>query len=188
MKKTLIVIAVALIAYALYQHFIGAKEIPALSANTTDGLAKVTKLAEQQKGSGAAVKVDAATPKPLLASGLISAAAEGAEVFIISPASGSTVSSPVTVQFGIKNMHVAKAGDKTEFSGHHHLLIDLEELPDMTVPLPATDQIVHFGGAQTQATVELEPGKHSLRLLLGNYAHIPHDKPVLSEEITIIVE
>lgn len=183
MKKILIAIAIALIAYALYQHFSGPKENPTPTANTADDL---TKMAKKRQVDEALVKVEAAAHNPL--SGLISTAADGAEVFFISPTNGSTVSSPITIQFGIKNMQVAKAGDNTEFSGHHHLLINLEKLPDMSAPLPATDQIVHFGGGQTQTTIELEPGTHRLRLLLGNYLHIPHDKPILSEEITLIVE
>jgi len=119
---------------------------------------------------------------------LISKATEGARVFIIEPKDGATISSPVTVKFGISNMTVAKAGDNQPNSGHHHLLIDLEQLPDMTAPLPATEQIIHFGGAQTETTIELEPGQHELQLLLGNYLHIPHQTPVISEKITVTVQ
>jgi hypothetical protein len=119
---------------------------------------------------------------------LISPAAKNAEVFIITPGDGSTVTSPVSVEFGITNMEIAAAGDDQPFSGHHHLLIDLEELPDMTKPLPANDQIIHFGKGQTKTELKLEPGKHSLQLLLGNYLHIPHQTPVISKKITITVE
>ena len=121
-------------------------------------------------------------------SALISEAADGAEVFIIQPLAGAVLTSPFTVKFGIRNMSVAKAGDQTEYSGHHHLLIDLEELPNLGAPLPATEQIIHFGGAQTETSVELAPGEHTLQLLLGNYAHIPHNKPILSEKIRITVQ
>ena len=119
---------------------------------------------------------------------LISKSTEGAKVFIIEPANGATVTSPVTVKFGIENMTLAKAGDNVEFSGHHHLLINIDELPALDAPLPATDQLIHFGGAQTETTVELPAGQHTLQLLLGNYLHIPHDTPVISEKITITVE
>ena len=61
-------------------------------------------------------------------------------------------------------------------------------LPDMTKPLPASEQVKHFGGGQTETELTLAPGVHSLQLLLGNYAHIPHDPPVLSEKITITVK
>jgi hypothetical protein len=83
---------------------------------------------------------------------------------------------------------VAPAGVDREHTGHHHILINLEELPDMTQPLPANDNVKHFGGGQTEATLTLEPGEHALQLLLGNHLHIPHDTPVLSEKITITVE
>lgn len=143
---------------------------------------------ETSKNEPALSEVDNKTTAPNPFAELISAAADGAEVFIIKPKNGATVSSPLTVKFGIRNMLVAKAGDQTEFSGHHHLLINLEELPKLDAPLPATDQIVHFGGAQTETTIELEAGENTLQLLLGNYLHIPHNTPVLSEKISITVE
>ena len=85
-------------------------------------------------------------------------------------------------------MGVAPTGINQENTGHHHILINGEVLPDMTKPLPATDKIRHFGGGQTETELALPPGKHTLQLLLGNYAHIPHDKPVLSEKIAISVK
>lgn len=118
----------------------------------------------------------------------VSNAAEGARVYFVSPQDGDVVSSPVTVQFGIENMQVAPAGIDEPYSGHHHILINMEELPDMTKPLPATDSLIHFGGGQTEASLELPAGEHTLQLLLGNYLHIPHDQPVISEKITITVE
>ena len=119
---------------------------------------------------------------------LISSAPDNAAVFIIEPSDGATVTSPVTVKFGITNMQVVPAGDNTEHSGHHHILVDQETLPDMTQPIPATDKVIHFGLGQTETTLDLEPGEHTLQLLLGNYLHIPHDKPVVSKKITILVE
>lgn len=118
-----------------------------------------------------------------------SSAPEDAEVYIISPADGAEVTSPVTVRFGLRGMGVAPAGVDQENTGHHHLLIDVAEadMPSMSVPLPSTDNVVHFGGGQTQTMVELEPGEHTLQLLLGDHLHIPHDPPVMSERITITV-
>jgi Domain of unknown function (DUF4399) len=113
---------------------------------------------------------------------------KGAKVFIISPKNGETVTSPVTVKFGIKGMTLAPAGTKQENSGHHHLLIDTGPPADLSQPLPATDKIVHFGKAQTETTVTLPPGKHTLQLLLGDQNHIPHNPPVLSKKITITVK
>jgi hypothetical protein len=117
-----------------------------------------------------------------------SKAPEGAEVYFITPQDGDVVEGPVKVQFGLKNMGVAPAGTDKENTGHHHILIDVDELPDMTKPLPANDHIVHFGGGQTETTLDLQPGTHTLQLLLGNYAHIPHDPPVVSDKITITVK
>ncbi len=113
---------------------------------------------------------------------------EGAMSYIIAPQNGQAVSSPVTVQFGLKGMGVAPAGIQMENTGHHHLMIDVDELPDMSQPLPADDNHIHFGKGQTETTLDLAPGTHTLQLILGNWAHTPHDPPVVSEKITITVE
>ncbi|ROQ21100.1 uncharacterized protein DUF4399 [Marinimicrobium koreense] len=122
-----------------------------------------------------------------LALAALSAQADSPSAYIISPSDGATVTSPVTVKFGLKGMGVAPAGVERDNTGHHHLLIDLETLPDLDMPIPADDQHVHFGGGQTETTVELEPGEHTLQLLLGDHLHRPHDEPVVSEKITITV-
>jgi len=112
----------------------------------------------------------------------------GAKVYIISPSDGDTVSSPVTVRFGLSGMGVAPAGTDKEKTGHHHLLIDVEGLPDLEKPLISDERHRHFGGGQTEVTVELSPGKHTLQLILGDKVHIPHDPPVMSDKITISVK
>lgn len=111
----------------------------------------------------------------------------GPSVRIISPVSGASVSSPVTVRFGLDGMGVAPAGVEMENTGHHHLIVDAP-LPDMSLPVPATDNYRHFGGGQTEVSIDLEPGTHTLQLLMGNYLHIPHAEPVYSEQISITVE
>jgi hypothetical protein len=111
----------------------------------------------------------------------------GAEVYIISPKDGARVKSPVLVQFGLKGMGVAPAGVKAENTGHHHLLIDTDAPANMGAPLPATDNIRHFGKGQTETSLTLTPGKHTLQLLLADQNHIPHDPPVISKKITITV-
>jgi hypothetical protein len=116
-----------------------------------------------------------------------SPAPAGANVYFISPADGAVLSSPVTIRFGLANMGVAPAGVDRAATGHHHLLIDQPELPDLSLPLPATPTLRHFGGGQTEVTVELAPGQHTLQLLLGNHLHIPHQPPVMSGIITITV-
>ena len=113
---------------------------------------------------------------------------QSAQAYIISPQNGETVPQTFTVRFGLSGMGVAPAGVERAGTGHHHLLIDVETLPDLDKPLPATDQILHFGGGQTETELTLTPGTHTLQLLMGNYMHVPHDQPVLSEKITIKVE
>lgn len=114
-------------------------------------------------------------------------APDNANLYIISPGNGEVVESPVTVRFGLKNMGVAPAGVDRDNTGHHHLLIDVDT-PDPDKPVPADKNHVHFGGGQTETTIELEPGEHTLQLLLGDHLHIPHDPPVMSEQITITVK
>ena len=111
----------------------------------------------------------------------------GAEVYIITPKDGAKVSSPFVVQFGLKGMGIAPAGVKFDNTGHHHLLIDSDAPTDLSQPLPASDKVVHFGKGQTETTVKLTPGKHTLQLLLGDSTHVPHNPPVISKKITITV-
>jgi hypothetical protein len=127
-------------------------------------------------------------PKEEGAAAFSNKAPENAEVYFIQPVDGAVVDTTFSVKFGLKGMGVAPAGVMLEFTGHHHILIDLEEDPDFSKPLPANDNIVHFGGGQTETQITLKPGKHTLQLLLGNFAHIPHDTPVISEKITITVK
>lgn len=101
----------------------------------------------------------AATPAP-----------PGADVYFISPKDGETVSGPVTVRFGLKGMGVAPAGTQKDATGHHHLLIDAD-LPALDRPVPTDDHHKHFGAGQTETVIALPPGKHTLQLLLGDFAH-----------------
>ena len=114
-------------------------------------------------------------------------APENAELYFISPVDGATLSNPVTVRFGLNNMGVAPAGIQYDNSGHHHLLVDTEP-PALEFPIINDGNHLHFGGGQTEATLELPPGEHTLQLLLGDFAHIPHEPAVMSERITITVE
>lgn len=129
----------------------------------------------------------------LLASGTAALAQErapapaGAEVYIISPTDGARLRGPVTVRFGLKGMGVAPAGVQMENTGHHHLLIDTDPPADHSAPLPTTDKVLHFGKGQTETTLTLPPGRHTLMLVLGDHRHVPHDPPVASKKITVTV-
>ena len=119
---------------------------------------------------------------------LSSDVAADAQVWIESPVDGQVVSSPVAIVFGSQNVSIAPAGIEQSNSGHHHLMIDMDELPEMNMPLPGSAQLIHFGKGQTSTSLSLAPGVHSLQLLLGNHIHVPHTRPVLSKKITIVVE
>jgi hypothetical protein len=112
----------------------------------------------------------------------------GAEVYIVSPKDGAKVKSPVTVVFGLKGMGVAPAGIKFDNTGHHHLIVDADPPADLSLPLPADEHNIHFGKGQTETTLTLTPGKHTLLLLLADSLHTPHEPAVISKKITITVE
>lgn len=112
-------------------------------------------------------------------------APEGAEVYFIEPTDGATVPQTFTVKFGLTNMGVAPAGSDKPATGHHHLLIDQEPPP---FDQPMGGDIMHFGGGQTETEVTLEPGTHTLQIILGDMKHVPHEPPVYSEQITVTVE
>ena len=111
----------------------------------------------------------------------------GAAVYLISPSDGEKLSSPVTLRFGLRGMGVAPAGVDKSGTGHHHLLIDTD-LPPLGLPIPNDAQHRHYGGGQTEIDLDLPPGEHSLQLILGDDRHVPHDPPVISEKVVILVE
>jgi hypothetical protein len=116
-----------------------------------------------------------------------SSSPEKAMLYIISPLDGDTVSSPVKVIFGLNGMGVAPAGIKIKNTGHHHLLINLTQLPDINLPIPSDEHHRHFGKGQTEAFIELDKGEHTLQLILGDHMHIPHEPPIISKKIRIKV-
>jgi hypothetical protein len=111
----------------------------------------------------------------------------GATVFIVSPKDGDTVTSPVQVVFGISGMALGPALEKNDNAGHHHLLVNTD-LADPGVPIPNDATHVHFGKAQTEGSVELPPGQHTLQLVLGDYLHIPFDPVIASPKISVTVK
>jgi hypothetical protein len=118
----------------------------------------------------------------------ITKATSGAEVYIISPKDGASVGPNVVVRFGLKGMGVAPAGVAKENTGHHHLLVDVKDLPAAGQPIPKDDNHLHFGGGQTETTLKLKPGTHTLQLELGDANHIPFDPAVVSKRVTIHVK
>ncbi len=113
--------------------------------------------------------------------------AVGARVFFITPSDGDTVPSPVQLEFGVSEMELAPSGDDRPNSGHHHIIID-HDLPNLSLPVPADAQRIHFGDARSQTELDLAPGQHTLQLLFADHLHIPHDPPLFSEQISITVE
>ena len=130
--------------------------------------------------TSAALAADAGLP--------VTPAPGGAAVYIISPSNGATVGQEVTVRFGLKGMGVAPAGVAKEHTGHHHLLVDVKELPAAGQPIPNDANHIHFGGGQTETTLKLKPGTHTLQLELGDQNHVPFDPAVVSKKITIHVK
>lgn len=111
----------------------------------------------------------------------------GAEVYFVWPSDGTVVNGgKLWVRMGLRNMGVAPAGVEKANTGHHHLVVDAD-LPGFDFEIPADRHHLHFGGGQTEARLELPPGRHTLQLLFADHEHIPHNPPVYSEQITIIV-
>ncbi len=118
----------------------------------------------------------------LFFSDIVSAAVP--RVYITSPENGALVQSPVEIVFALDGMELAPAGTYATGTGHHHLIID-NELPDLGMPIPSDNNHLHFGKAQDRVLLDLEPGLHTLQLLLGDGSHIPHQPPLISEKIEI---
>ena len=114
---------------------------------------------------------------------------EGATVYFINLTDGDTVKSPVLIRFGLSGMGVAPAGVEKENTGHHHLIInETIEGEELNEAVPSDEQHLHFGKGQTEASVDLPAGTHTLQLVLGDWSHIPHATPVMSDRISITVE
>ena len=181
MKNLFIIIVLAVLAFIAYQQL--APKTPTASDEAQ------TPPPETIKAINDLILENDPVPEAApLDSRLISPANDAASVYFIEPADGATVTSPVTIKFGATNMQIVPAGQNIEFSGHHHILLDLDTLPDLTQALPANDQIIHFGAGQTETQLDLPVGEHTLQMLLGNYLHIPHQPAIMSEKITITVE
>jgi hypothetical protein len=117
------------------------------------------------------------------------AAPPKASVYFISPQNGDGVTNPFTVQFGLRGMGVAPAGDDKPNTGHHHLLIDTTLSPEeLTHPIVSDNQHLHFGGGETETELTLSRGRHTLQLVFGDWSHTPFSSPIMSPVITVTVK
>lgn len=151
-------------------------------------LAACSPPATDEASNAAAPAASAPPPAPAVPPGIArKPSPAGARAYIIAPQDGATVTSPISVVFGLAGAGVAPAGTVKADTGHHHLLIDAP-MPALDAPIPADERHVHFGGGQTETTVTLTPGTHTLQLLLGDELHVPHDPPLVSDVVTISVQ
>src|SRR5262249_48081928 len=115
-------------------------------------------------------------------------AGKDAVLYFVWPQNGATIKGGFWCRFGLRNMGVTHAGDEFQNSGHHPLFIDLNDPLDPHEPIPQDKSHLHFGAGQTEARIELPPGKHTLQLVLGDAKHYPFNPPLVSEKITIRVK
>ena len=116
-------------------------------------------------------------------------APEDAMVYFITPSDGETLSNPVTFRFGARGIGIAPAGVDWPDTGHHHMLINVApEDIDFDADVPFSDTHLHFGGGQTETTLDLPAGTHTFLLLMGDQFHVPHDPPIMSDMITVTIE
>ena len=152
----------------------GALAAPAMAANDTYSAIKEAARAQANAKMAETLKIPSAAPA-------------GSKVYFLAPANNATVSSPVTVVFGLSGLGVAPAGTHIANTGHHHLLIDNPTV-DLTQPLPVSEQVVHFGAGQTETQLKLKPGTHTLQLVFGDWKHQAFNPTLASETITITVK
>jgi Domain of unknown function (DUF4399) len=115
-------------------------------------------------------------------------AAKDAVLYFVWPQNGAVIKGAFWCRFGLRNMGVTHAGDEFANSGHHHLLIDVNEPLDPKEPIPQDKTHLHFGAGQTEARIDLPPGKHTLQLVLGDAKHYPFNPPLVSDKITVRIK
>ena len=108
------------------------------------------------------------------------------KVYFINLEDGDRLESPFLIQFGLSGMGIAPAGTDRANTGHHHLLINVNDV-DLSKPIPSSSSHIHFGGGQTESLIDLMPGDYSMQLVLGDMTHTPHNPPIISQRINITV-
>ena len=108
------------------------------------------------------------------------------KVYFINLKDGDELKSPLLIQFGLSGKGIAPAGIDVDNTGHHHLLINVDEV-NYSMPIPSSKQHLHFGLGQTETILSLPPGRHKLQLILGDKYHVPHDPPLVSEIVEVNV-
>ena len=110
-----------------------------------------------------------------------------AQVYIIWPKDGRVIKGgKFWLRMGAKHVGIAPAGIRKKNTGHHHIIVD-GALPPFDEEIPSNKTYRHFGGGQTEARLELPPGRHTIQLLMADHEHIPHNPPLFSEKITVVV-
>jgi len=108
------------------------------------------------------------------------------KVYFINLKDGDELKSPLLIQFGLSGKGIAPAGIDVDNTGHHHLLINVDEV-NYSMPIPSSKQHLHFSLGQTETILSLPPGRHKLQLILGDKFHVPHDPPLVSEIVEVNV-
>ena len=111
-----------------------------------------------------------------------------AYLYFIWPQNGAVIKGAFWCRFGLRNMGVTQAGSDAPNTGHHHLLIDVNEPLQENEPIPQDKTHLHFGSGQTEARIELPPGKHTLQLVLGDAKHYPFNPPIVSKKVTVTIK
>jgi Domain of unknown function (DUF4399) len=101
---------------------------------------------------------------------VLSLGAVAQSVDFIEPKNGAVLSSPFKVVFAVSGMEVSPAGELKPNTGHHHLLINSQAMPQGEV-IPFDDTHKHFGKGQTDTEVTLPPGHYKLTMQFANGAH-----------------
>jgi hypothetical protein len=161
---------------ALAMTSLGASASAAAQSASSTAPAAPTPPSTATASPASATHATGATPSP-----------PNALCYIIWPADGTVITGgKLWVRMGLRNMGVCPKGFNRPNTGHHHLVLD-SDLPPLDQEIPSDRNHLHYGAGETDAHLELPPGKHTLQLLLGDYNHRPHDPPVYSKKITIVV-